>query len=588
MQVDSRNQEARLLFDKVNLELKRISVRPRVEEHVAKGRAYLQEHRLHEAYAEAGYALRLDSSFEAAHELLLQVQREIAHVRQINDWLQLLKQHLVEGLPEEAEVLLARVQEADPSNAQILALQQQVAEEKARQQKQLELVESMRQARSLWSQRNYQDCIGLLTRLQREYPHEEDIVRLLETAREDQSEQDKDEKLTEARNHLSARDYEACIRLLDELQQIFPTDDEIRRLLDTARADQAEYHKEEKLAEARHLLAAQRFEECIALLATFQEKFGNDSEIKKLLETTREHQVEHAKREKLARARKMLSARLYQDCTNLLAKLQEEFPGDEEIRKALNTARQDWTEFERRQKLDQARALVAAQRFAEAISLLDPLLAAEPNDSAVLKMRALVQREQDKQTKSQNLQREWENLKKLVSDKAWSEVVGRGEELLRAFPGQTDLTRLVEFARKQQAQSEQETRLRTSVEEVQGLLHAFRFADACAAARAGLELFPDNEELAALLRDAEAREKKEMVRQMIEQRVRDIRFKINAGELSAAKNLAKETLDTYGDDTDVRQLLASAEVEREARNKRREQDRQLDNIRTLIRSGKLS
>ena len=57
----------------------------------------------------------------------------------------------------------------------------------------------MRQARSLWSQRNYQDCINLLTRLQREYPNEEDVVRLLETAREDQSEQDKDEKLTEAR-----------------------------------------------------------------------------------------------------------------------------------------------------------------------------------------------------------------------------------------------------------------------------------------------------------------------------------------------------------------------------------------------------
>ena len=431
LQVDASNTQARLLSEKVNVELERISVRPVAEEHVARGRVHLQDGKLQEANAEAASALNLDSSFEPAQQLQREVQREIERARQISNWLELLKQRLVEGLPEEAEVLLSKVQEIDPSNRQLPELQRQMLEEKARRQSQARLFEGMQRARALWTQRKFQDCIDLLTQLQSEFPREEDIERLLETAREDQA------------------------------------------------------------------------------------------------------------------------------------------------------------EFDRRQKLSQARDLLAAQRFAEAMALLEPLLAADPKDSAVLKLRTLIQREQDKQARLQTLQREWENLKKLVSEKAYSEVVARGEELLLEFPGQADLVRLVEFARGQQTQVEHELCLRKSLGEVQAMIRAGRYGDASAAARAGLESFPDNAELASLLQDAQAREKKEMIRQLIERRVREIKVKINAGQLSEAKDLAQETLGTLGPDTDVKQLLTSAEVERQAREKRKSQEQQLETIRTLVRSGKL-
>jgi serine/threonine protein kinase len=585
--VDSTNQQARALFEKVNTELKRLALRPKAEEHVTKGRAYLQEGKLHEANDEAGNALNLDSSFEPAQELRREVQREMARLREVNEWLQLLRQHMVEGLPEEAEVLLAKVQEADPGNAQLPGLRQQLAEERARRQKRMEFSSSLQQARAQWSQGQYKECIELLTRLQKEYPDEEDIGRQLETAREDQAEQHRQEKLTLARSLLSARNYPACITVLSELKEQSPDDDEIRRLLETARADQAEHYKDGKLAEARRLLAAQNFEECIALLGKVQEEFRADAEVEKLLETVRQQQAEHHKREQLARCRKLLSARRYEDCMAALTELQAGFPQDEEIRKTLDTARQDWGEFERRQKLDQARALVASQHFAEAMNLLDPLLAADPDDSAVLKMRAMAQREQETQARLQSKQREWDSLKKLVSEKSWSEVVARCDVLLRQFPGEPDLTRLVEFARKQQAQSEHDSKLRKSVDEVQALILNGRFGDACELARAALQSFPENVEIASLLRQAEARDKKERVRQLIEQRVREIRFKINAGKLSEAKNLAEQTLQTLGPDTDVRQLLTSAEVEHEAREKRRLQDQRLEDIRALVKSGKL-
>jgi len=51
--------------------------------------------------------------------------------------------------------------------------------------------------------------------------------------------------------------------------------------------------------------------------------------------------------------------------------------------------------------------------------------------------------------------------------------------------------------------------------------------------------------------------------------------------------LARETLTTLGPDTDVHQLLSSAEVEYEAREKKKGQGQKLARVRTLVRTGKL-
>ena len=293
-----------------------------------------------------------------------------------------------------------------------------------------------------------------------------------------------------------------------------------------------------------------------------------EDEIQRLLETARQDQVEQNKRERLAEARKLLSARRYEECIALLAKLQQELPDDDEIGRLLDTAREDQVEHDKKQKLAAARNLLAEQRFADALALLDSLLATDPKDSAVLKLRTLAQREQETQAKSETLQREWQMLKQLVAEKDYATVVSRAENLLQQFPGEADLVRLVEFARNQQAQMANDLRLRSARDQVQEFLQANRFSEAAAAARAGLDSFPGDADLTALLKQAQARQKKEMVRQLIERRIREIKVKINRGQLSEAKELARETLTTLGPDTDVHQLLSSAEVEYEAREKK--------------------
>jgi serine/threonine protein kinase len=743
LQIDSGNQHARSLLEKVNVELKRLQVRPKVQQFVEKGQALLDEGKTQEAKSAADSALQLDSNFEPAQRLQRLVQNELDKAQLVANWLQASQEHLAEGMPEEAEVLVGRVLEVEPSNKQALALQQQVLREKAERQRQLELQEGIQNARSLWTQQNYGQCIQLLVDLSKDFPDEDEVARLLETVREDQAEQQKQQALLESRNLLAGRHYEESLALLTNLQKQFPRDEEILRLLEDvrkdqsderklqglaearsvlavgrhdecisllnalrtefpyeeeitglledARRDQVEQHRQQGMAQARKLLAsrafeecstfvkalqeefpedeeiprlleavrggqteqrrqqgvakarklldARSFEECIAFLTSLTKEFPNDEEItkllkavrleqaeqhkrqrltevrsllasknyqkalsllaslqnefpeeddyRKLLDSTLKDQAEHHKREGVAEARNLLASRQYADSITLLSRLLTDFPGETEIAKLLETAREDWAEQQKQQKLADARALLAAQRFAEALALLNALVSAHPKDAGIVKLRALVQREQEKHAQTERMQREIEALRKLMNERKYPDVISRTKVLLNEFPGETALTRLSEFASSQQAQIESELLLRKAVGETRALFDANRFEEAIRMAQSGLKTLPDNPDLLDLLRRAKTQQKKLETRQRIEQRIREIRVKINREKFSEAIDLAKQTLVTYGPDTDLTQLLNSAQVEFDARERKREQERSLETIRSLVQCGNL-
>jgi serine/threonine protein kinase len=847
LQIDSSHTQARNLLEKVNIELRRISVRPKVQQHVEKGQAYLAEKKIPEARAEVESALQLDSSFEPAQALQKEIQLEVERAQMVAEWLGASRQRLAEGNPDDAEELLAKVLESEPANQQALTLRQQVIKEKEERQRRLRLLEKMQTARGLWTQQNYGECIQLLKELQSEFPDEEEIPGLLETAREDQANQKRvqglveargllanrryeecrtllaelrkqfpsDEEiprleqrlsadqakqrrlqsLADARNFLAARRYDDCMSLLGALQKEFPDEEEIPKLRNRVLEDQAKQRKAEALAEARNLLAARRYDdslsllaslqkdfpaeedvsklkkeiladqakqkrlqalgearsqlaarrydECISQLTNLQKEFKNDDEIAQLLASAREEKTEHGRQQGVAQARKLLAARQYEECKALLAdlqkqfpkddeisrlidairkeeaeqrraksltearnllasrrhaesttlllslqklfpndeeisklleevrkdeaeqnklkglteargllaarkyeetitllvrlqgqypgdneisklletareheaeerklqgltegrnllaarrydesiallmELQKKFPGEEEVARLLETAREDRAEQDKQKKLAEVRTHLAARRFREALGILEKLQEVHAKDPGVQKLCALALQEQEKQASQERLERKLKAVKKLVNEKKYPEVLADAENIQREFPGDADLARLVEFARGQQSQLEREHQLRKTLEETKGLITSNRFEEAYQAAVVGLKTFPGNQELLVFKEQADTQQRKLETRQHIEQRIREIKVKINRGKISEAIDLANRTLVTLGPDTDVTQLLNSARVEYEAREKKREQEIKLESIRSLIAAGKL-
>jgi hypothetical protein len=320
-------------------------------------------------------------------------------------------------------------------------------------------------------------------------------------------------------------------------------------------------------------------------LSELGKRFPKDGEIPRLLTTARDGLAEQRKSKSLTEARSLLAARRYDESISRLTDLKKEFPDEREISRLLANAAKEQAEQQKQTKLAEGRSLLAAQRFGEALELLDTLRAAHPKDSAVQKLRALVEREREKQSRSEGLQRELEALKKLVNEKKYPELLARAEPLKVEFPANGDLLRLIDFARNQQAQIESEKRLRATIDGVKALLHEDRFWDAIRAANAALKSFPDHAELVYLREQAEAQDRKQRAREMIEQRIREIKFKINREDFSEAIDLAKETIAITGPNTDLTQLLHSAVVEFQARTKRRQQEQKLQEIRALTESG---
>ena len=329
--LDFGNTQARALLVKVDAILKKQQVRPKVQQLVENGIEALGGGKLDEALALANNALELDSTFEPAQELLRNTQKEASRAKLVKEKLQSARQRLAEGLLDDVENLIAPVLEREPANPQALALQEQVLEERTRRQKLHRLLENMQRARDLWTHQKYDECIDLLTGLQEEFPEEEDIRKLMETSREERAEQHRQLKLEEARNLLAAGRYAASEEVLFGLQKEFPNDDEIPKLLEAVREDQATQHKLECLAEARNLLASKRYEEAIALLTELGKEFPNDEEVEKLETIVRDDQRKERRAQAVAKARNLLAARRYEDCNGLLAVLQREFPNDEEI-----------------------------------------------------------------------------------------------------------------------------------------------------------------------------------------------------------------------------------------------------------------
>jgi eukaryotic-like serine/threonine-protein kinase len=638
LQIEPDNQRVRAMFESVSAELKRILVRPKVRQFVEQGRMFLQERKTQDAKLAAENALNLDSTFEPARELQRVIRDEMERAQLVVGWVEAARQHLAEGLPEEAEALLIRALQVEPDNKQAAILRQQAAKEKVERQNRLRLLERLQQARNLWTRQEYHPCIQLLVDLEREFPGEEEVIRLLETVRDDQMDQRRHsmldaqnlleachfqecfsllaklqeqfpgdqeinalletgrksqmdhrrlQGLTEAKGFVTSGEYDQGITLLTALQKEFPDEPEILALLDDARERQADRRKQQSLTRARELLAGRRYADSAGLLMNLKKEFPGDAQILKLLDTVRSDQAAQRRRDGLAEARRLMASRYYDEAIAVLTDLQADFPEETAIAKLLETARGDKAEQQKQQKLIEARAHLASQSFAEALTLLDALAAAHPKDASVSKLLAMARHEHEKHARDERIQRELDALKKLMSERNYPEVMSRTKELLTEFPEDTNFRRMAEFAAGQQESAEKELLLKNAIQEATAFFNGRRYKECMAAAQNGLKAAPGNAELLRLFTDAEAQQKKRAVHEQIEERVRQIRGKINREEFSDAIDLARETLRNLGPDTNVSQLLNSAQVEFDARERKSSEGHALETIRTLIESGEI-
>ncbi len=432
LQIDSQATQAKALLERVNAEIRRIELLPRVKEKLAKAQQLLEGGELEQAKLAVESVLQMDSRFQPARDLLAQVEEARKREEQIRQVLHVASQRFAEGALTEVLQHVEKVFQLDVANVQAQELKRKVQEEAIRRERRKKLLETLHIARSLWAQLRYDECIDML-------------------------------------------------------------------------------------------VAAQK-----------------------------------------------------------------DFPGDAEIMKLLETARQDHAEQQRQQQLKEARNLLAQQHLDEALAILDTLLQSRPSDPTALSLRTLVMHEREVQARQERLHSEMGALRTLINQSKYDEALRKGEDLRGEFPQEVELNELLEFARAQAAQITRKRSLEEKRKTLEQHVAAGQWQQALAYAEKALLEFPGNVDILALQDRAQQAQKQQERHTLLERRIREIKGKVRREEFTDAIDLAQQTLFSAGPDTDVQQLLNLAKKEYEEREKKRgEQEAQLQAARASLQSGDL-
>src|SRR5216683_2751486 len=393
IQIDTSNTQAKSLLEKINAEVRRKQVVPQMKARVENAGKLLANGQVEDAKAEAEAALKLDSTYQPAREVLGQVQAALERAHNITQALRTSKQRMAEGALTEAELQLDRVLEIDPGNAAAREQLKQIREERIRRERRKQRDEALHRARTLWTNLQYEECISLLIAAQKQFPGDSEITKLLESARQDQTEQQRQSLLTEARNLLSAQRFDDSLRALDLLLERYPADATAKNLRTHALQGRNQQRREQRLAEGKSNLRAWvkegKYTEAITHAGQLSKEFPDDFELKELLDFARTEFSQLEQKHHLEQSSKQIQQTLkdgrFFEAIQSAEKALLEFPKNLDLLILLDRARKEQSEKERhellKQRLREVERMVDRQELTDAIDLARQTLATVGQDS---------------------------------------------------------------------------------------------------------------------------------------------------------------------------------------------------------------
>ena len=335
------------------------------------------------------------------------------------------------------------------------------------------------------------------------------------------------------------------------------------------------------MREARQHLAEGSLTEAEQSLERVLKTAPDTAEAQSLRSQIAEEKERRGKRKQLAdgvqKARQLWTAQQFDEALTVLAGLEKDFPGEAEVAKLLDAVKADKAQDEIQRALAEARKQLGAQSFNEALATLDKLLQRYPNESAAVKLRELVLEERSEHAKQLRLQKELESLKRQVNEEKFADAISNGEALLKEFPDDFELGRLIEFAKTQRAQQDVLKRRQSRHQEVNNLVQDSNFDAAIKACQDALKDFPGDAEFKQRLEQITTQQKEAKNRErqkLLDDRLRAMKQSIERGDLTGAIDIGNRTVVQTGKDTDLTKLMEMAKQERSIRDLRRKHDEQ--------------
>jgi eukaryotic-like serine/threonine-protein kinase len=428
LQIDSSNTAARTLLEKTNVAIRRSQLMPKLHERVEKGGQLLAFGQAQEARAEAEAALKMDSTFEPAKGLLAGVQAAADYGRLVGDGLRIAKQFLASGAILDAHQKLETVLSLDPQNKTALELWQSVRDEVARRQQRQHFSEAIQQARLFWTEQRYTQCLTLLAELAKDFPDDPELLRLRETARQDQQEFEKSRQISEVRKLVAGQHFDGALTILAGLIELHPADSGISSLrslvLQQRDGEARQKQSRSELVALRALLDGGKYEEAARQGETLLQQAPQDFELRELVTFAREEMAQISRKQRfeelLGQVNDAMGARHFGEAIRLAELGLKEFPENGALSEQLVTAKLEQKDQEGKARvqayLRNIESLMEKDELTEAIDVARQTLMTLGPNTAVTNLLTAAEFEFKTREKQKEQKREIATMRTLIND----------------------------------------------------------------------------------------------------------------------------------------------------------------------------
>ncbi len=562
LRLDKSNPELHLLIQQARTAWERAQRADRLVQEAAQA---LQRDDLSGAHKSVAEALSLDPHHAAAAELAETVRARIeAHEREqkLRDEISQVKGLMLLQSFDEAIVALTRLRQEFPEAEEASSLLDRARREQAEQKRKRRLQAETEAIKELLRNRRLADAVDRLSGLRAEFPEAAELRELATYAAAELQAERQAEVLArasaEARELTAAARFEEAIARLQQALDENPGLGALRELMQNVAAAQAEHRRkaalQEVLSRAKALASEERFAEAIEQIGAFVRAYGDDvalASLRKQNEEGLERQRRSAAvRKMVLEARQLLDDDRPGTATQLLQRGTIQFPGDRDLTALLGQAREKLKEQQQSEAISktigEAESLARARQFDRALELLDACLLQYPGSERLFRCREATLASRTAFEKEQIRRETLGRIGELHAAGDYEAALRAIEEAPPSLAGEHGLTEWRQRIASEVAEQKRIQGIREALAQAQASLDQGDAMSATQILRGATRLYPQEEQVAAMMAAAEARLQEQRKTESVGQALRDARALLDAKRFDEAIGLLDAALAENG------------------------------------------
>jgi TonB family protein len=587
LRLDPANTSARELREMLHEQAQQNAVRARVEGLLKTGREKMAQQDYSGAIASFESALHVDRSNPGIQTLMQQARDAMEQVQRarllLDEAQRALDLRNLTGAYKNATEAL----QLDPGNSKASVLLETVLREMAVRERERRSQEAISRAKGLLMLQAFDDAISLLLALQPDYPESREISELLTRIRLDKSVHERRQRLmagiAAAKDLLRNKRLADAIQLLEQLAREFPETAEVRDLLTYAREELAAQQRAEAVKrateEARAQLDAKEFDRAIETLNKALQLFPGEDSLSYLLQTANSAKASWDRRwaltETLQFGQKLVVEQRYEEAVRRIDGFVSAHGSDPALTDLRKRAQAEWEHQNRIEAMGklmgEARDLLAKGRPGSATRILQGATAQYPEEPELAALLQVAQTKVLEQQRAEAIDLAVNEAKELTKRLQFDRAEQMIQEALKRYPEDADLTRCLETTRRARFIYQQEQEKQEALQRGIQLHHEGRFADAAGVVASALRAHPNNSDLLALKAriDADWEQRSKAVQRVSDQ----ARALMGQHLLEQAISLLEENLRRFSGEPELTLLLTQVEHQLRARREAEEAQR---------------